>query len=249
MVRSRVFYLALLFLLGLPLYTVLSGQAPLGTDFRTADRSSAGIAPPAETTPEAVVEVYAARALNWRGIFGVHTWIATKPENAKEYTVHQVIGWRVYRNLPAVYSAPGIPDGRWFGHEPTLIAELRGEAAARAIPKIIDAVATYPYPNEYTLWPGPNSNTFTAYIGRQVPELNMDLPATAIGKDYPINGSIIDRTPSGTGYQLSMLGVFGVTLAREEGFELNLLGLNFGIDFARPALKLPFIGRLGVSAH
>ena len=243
-----LFFSSSLGLVGLPLYTVLSGQAPLGRDYRTADRSSAGIAPLAETTPEAVVQVYAARALKWRGIFGVHTWIATKPENAKEYTVHQVIGWRRYRNLPVLASAPGIPDGRWFGNEPELLAELRGEAAAKAIPKITDAVATYPYPNDYRLWPGPNSNTFMAYVGRQAPELELDLPVTAIGKDYPINGSVIDRAPSGTGYQLSMLGLLGLTLARDEGLELNLLGLSFGIDFSKPAIKLPFIGRLGLAA-
>jgi len=236
----------LLLLLVLPVYVVLSGQAPLGRDFRTADRSSAGLAPLAENAPEAVVQVYAARALNWRGIFGVHTWIATKPENAKEYTIHQVIGWRLYRNLSAVASVPGIPDGRWFGNEPQLISELRGEQAALVIPKVLAAVKSYPYANEYMLWPGPNSNTFTAYIGRQVPELRLDLPANAIGKDYPINGSFIDRTPSGTGYQLSIFGIFGVAIGRDEGIEVNLLGLNFGIDFLKPALKLPMIGRLGV---
>lgn len=241
--------LCLFLFVALPLYTVLSGQAPLGRDFRTADRSSAGLAPRAETTPEAVVQIYYARALNWRGIFGVHTWIATKPENAAEYTVHHVIGWRLYRGLSAVVSAPGIPDGRWFGNEPTLLLDLRGETAVKAIPKIIDAVTSYPYADEYKVWPGPNSNTFVAHIGRQVPELSMDLPATAIGKDYPTNGSLVDRTPSGTGYQLSMLGVLGVALAREEGIEVNLLGLNFGIDFVKPALKLPFIGRLGVGEH
>ena len=247
--RPRMLTICLLIFIALPLYTVLSGQAQQGRDFRTADRSSAGIAPRAESTPEAVVQVYFARALNWRGIFGVHTWIATKPAHATEYTVHQVIGWRIYRNLPAVFSAPGIPDARWFGNEPTLIADLRGDAAGKAIPKILEAIANYPYPNEYTLWPGPNSNTFMAYIGRAVPELRMDLPSTAIGKDYPINGSLIDRTPSGTGYQLSMLGVVGVTMARDEGFELNLLGLTFGVDFFKPAIKLPFIGRLGMSEN
>lgn len=245
----KILLIALLFLIGLSLIPMVSGQAQLGRDYRRADRSSAGIAPSAETTPQAVVQVYAARALNWRGVFGVHSWVATKPENAEEYTVHQVIGWRIYRDLPAVVSAPGIPDGRWFGNEPTLIGELRGDAAARAIPKILAAVDNYPYPNEYKLWPGPNSNTFVAYIGKRVPELRMDLPTTAIGKDYPINGSLIDRAPSGTGYQLSMLGMLAVTLAREEGIELNLLGLNFGIDFYKPALKLPFVGRIGVGDH
>jgi hypothetical protein len=247
--RSQVLLICLLVFVALPLYTVLSGQAPLGRDFRTADRSSAGLAPRAENTPEAIVQVYHARALNWRGIFGVHTWIATKPENAAEYLVHQVIGWRLYRGLSSVVSAAGIPDARWFGNEPTLVAELRGEEAANAIPKILEAVASYPYAHEYKVWPGPNSNTFMAYIGRHAPELRMDLPATAIGKDYPINGSMLDRTPSGTGYQLSMLGLFGVAMGREEGFELNLLGLNFGIDFAKPALRLPFVGSIGVGEN
>jgi hypothetical protein len=77
----------------------------------------------------------------------------------------------------------------------------------------------------------------------------MHLPPTAIGKDYPINGTLVDRTPSGTGYQVSLLGLFGASMGRDEGVEINLLGLNFGIDFIKPALKLPFIGRLGVSTH
>jgi len=246
---TRIIISLLLFMVSLPLYTVLSGQAPLGRNYRTADRSSAGLAPLAEKTPEAVVQVYAARALNWRGVFGVHTWIATKPENAPHYNVHQVIGWRLFRNLPVVDSSQGIPDRKWFGNEPEVLVDLRGEAATVAIPKIIDAVANYPYVDEYRLWPGPNSNTFTAYIGKKVPELRMDLPVTAIGKDYPINGSVVDSAPSGTGYQLSMLGLLGITMAREEGLELNVLGLSLGIDLSRPALKLPFIGRVGVGKH
>ena len=74
---TRMLLLSLILLVAIPLFMVVSGQAQLGRDYRRADRSSAGIAPPAESTPEAVVQVYAARALNWRGIFGVHTWIAT----------------------------------------------------------------------------------------------------------------------------------------------------------------------------
>ena len=224
---------------------VLFGTVTLGQDWRTANRDSAGIAPDPAETPEAVVQVYAARALNWRGIFGVHTWIATKPENSSHFTVHQVIGWRVLRDLPAVFSETAIPDRNWFGNRPEIIAELRGKEATEAIAKIAEAVESYPYVHEYRLWPGPNSNTFTAYVARKVPELKLDLPVTAIGKDYPVNGALFERTPSGTGYQISLYGVLGILLSRQEGLELNLIGLSFGIDFARPALKLPFIGRLG----
>ena len=238
-----------LLLLAIPALMILSGRISLGQDYRTANRDSAGIAPDPARTPEAVVQVYAARALNWRGVFGVHTWVATKPENAPEFTVHQLIGWRVLRNLPGVFSELGIADRKWFGNRPEIIAELRGPEASRAIAKILEAVASYPYADEYRLWPGPNSNTFTAYVARQVPQLRLQLPVTAIGKDFPIHGMPIDHTPSGTGLQLSVYGLLGVLMAWEEGLEINLLGLSFGIDLKRPALKLPFIGRVGFPAH
>jgi hypothetical protein len=35
-----------------------------------------------------------------------------------------------------------------------------------------------------------------------------------------------------------------VTLARDEGVEVNLFGLVAGIDFRQPALKIPGIGRV-----
>ena len=234
-----------LLLLAIPALMILSGRISLGQDWRTASRDSAGIAPDPAKTPEAVVQVYAARALNWRGVFGVHTWIATKPENAPQFTVHQMIGWRVLRDLPGVFSEAGIPDRKWFGNPPEIIAELRGPAASEAIAKILAAVETYPYVHDYRLWPGPNSNTFTAYVARQTPELKLQLPVTAIGKDFPVNGAPVDRAPSGTGFQVSVYGVLGVLMAWDEGLEVNLLGLSFGIDLKRPALKLPLIGRIG----
>lgn len=221
------------------------GSINLGQDYRTADRSSAGIAPDPAHTPEAVIQVYSARAFNWRGIFAVHTWVATKAENAPEFIVHQVVGWRTYRGLPAVTSAPDVPDRKWFNSVPEVLVDLRGPAAQALIEPIQTAVDTYPYPNEYTLWPGPNSNTFIAYIAREVPGLELDLPPTAIGKDYLPNGDLTARAPSGTGYQFSVFGVLGVLAARREGLEVNLLTLSFGIEPLGPALRLPGVGRIG----
>ncbi len=94
--------------------------------------------------------------------------------------------------------------------------------------------------------PGPNSNTFLAHIGREVPALRLDLPANAIGKDYRPLERPLGLSPSGSGLQFSLLGLFGLSVGLEEGLELNLLGLNFGVDLNSPALRLPAIGRVGL---
>jgi hypothetical protein len=213
-------------------------------DWRTASRASVGLAPDAASTPEAVVQVYAARTVRWRGYFGVHTWIATKPRSAAEFTVYEVNGWRLRRTGTAVSITQRVPDARWFGAKPELLAERRGGDADELVGRIERAAARYPYRDTYRVWPGPNSNTFTAFVLRSVPELRVDLPPTAIGKDY-LGASLVAKTPSGTGVQLSVLGVLGVLIGVEEGLELNLLGLTFGVDPLQLSLKLPLAGRIG----
>jgi hypothetical protein len=71
-------------------------------------------------------------------------------------------------------------------------------------------------------------------------------PSNAVGKDFLPGGALIAAAPSGTGFQVSLYGLVGVLLAVDEGLELNVLGLNIGVDAAAPALKLPAIGRLGL---
>ena len=105
------------------------------------------------------------------------------------------------------------------------------------------AVADYPWGRTYHLWPGPNSNTFAAWVARRVPALHLDLPPTAIGKDYLGPTTFVAHAPCGTGWQLSLLGLAGVTVAREEGLELNLLGLGFGVDLNDRSLRLPGLGK------
>jgi Protein of unknown function (DUF3750) len=162
------------------------------------------------------------------------------------YTRYEVLGFGVANGAPAVRVDRMGPDNYWFGARPQVVFDRRGEGVDAMIDKIRAAVASYPYPYEYRAWPGPNSNTFTAYIGRQVPELGIDLPSNAIGKDFLPGGALFAAAPSGTGFQVSLYGLAGVLVAADEGFELNLLGLNIGIDAAGPALKLPAIGRLGI---
>ena len=205
-----------------------------------------GLAPDPATEAGAVVQVYAARAWGWKGAFAVHSWLAYKPAGAAAYERWEVVGWGVGRGAAAVRRNLRPADARWAGNDPELLVDLRGAVAGAIIPKLEAAIARYPYPAAYRTWPGPNSNTFVAWLGREVPELRLTLPPHAIGKDF-LGRHFAAATPSGTGLQLSLGGLLGVAIGLEEGLELNLLGLVVGLDPRRLAIKLPGLGRLGLN--
>ena len=113
-----------------PVLVYLTGGARLRGDWSTASHASTGLAPDPVQVPEAVVQVYAARAFAWRGAFSVHTWVAVKPAHAERYTRYEVIGWRFYRGLsPVSASSDRAPDAQWFGANPWLLRDVRGTAA------------------------------------------------------------------------------------------------------------------------
>ena len=234
---------ALLALIFIPALFSLAGRALAGQmHWSQASHESTGQAPLPEQTPEAVVQVYAARTWGLRGAVAVHTWIATKRPRAEHYMRREVIGWRLRRGAPALVEAPGVADALWFSNPPHLLAELRGAQAEAAIDKIEAASAAYPYARRYAIWPGPNSNTYTAFVARRVPELNLHLPATAIGKDFLGDGRWLGAPPSGSGWQLSAGGYAGLTLALREGIEINLFGAALGLSALPPAVNLPGVG-------
>jgi hypothetical protein len=202
---------------------------------------SHGLLDDAAMVGEPVVQVWGARTRGIKGVFGVHTWIATKPAGASEYTVYEVVGWRLRWTDTALVKRVRTPD-RWFGAAGELYAEKRGAGVDELIARVDKLAEDYPYAKEYTLWPGPNSNTFVAWVTRQIPELRADLPATAIGKDYT-GGKVFGSAPSGSGVQFTLAGLFGFSASGVEGFELNLLSLNFGVGPG--GLKLPLVGRVG----
>jgi len=165
-----------------PVWLYATGRVDLDSDYATANRESAHLAPDPKRTPEAVIQVYSARAFSWRGI------------------------------------------------------------VAKLIPEIENAARNYPYASPYVLWPGPNSNTFPAYIARAIPALRLALPSDAVGKDFLPNGALFANAPSGTGYQFSLYGVLGILAAKDEGFEINILGLTYGIKFSPLKVLLPGFG-------
>ncbi|MBC7634196.1 MAG: DUF3750 domain-containing protein [Acetobacteraceae bacterium] len=216
-----------------------------GPNWQLADRSSAGLLSPAAAHNAAVVRIFAARTVRWRGIFAVHCWIVYKAEDARAYTRYDYTAWGepIRRN--------GFePDGRWFGRKPDIVFAADGAVADRLVPKIDAAVAAYRLRDQgdYHAWPGPNSNTFIAAVLDAVPDIIASLPPTAIGKDYPYDGRWFRMTSSGTGLKSSLGGYLGLTIGWVEGIEVNFLGGVVGIDIRRPALKLPGVGRIGMAA-
>lgn len=243
--KTSLAVFTLLLLAPIAVSAVLHQAHGIGPNWQTADRSSAGLLPPAAGHQPAVVRVMAARTVRWRGIFAVHSWIVFKPEGASAYTRYDYTAWGepIRRN--------GFePDGRWFGRLPEVLFAADGPAAAALIPRIEAAVAAYPLRayGDYQVWPGPNSNTFVAAVMEAVPEAHLVLPPTAIGKDYPHDGRWLRPTPSGTGMRLSLGGYAGLTVGWVEGLEVNILAAVVGIDLRRLALKFPGLGRIGMAA-
>jgi Protein of unknown function (DUF3750) len=212
-----------------------------GGGWRTADRSSAGLLPAATPGSGAVVRIFSAKTVRWRGIFATHSWIVFKPSGAAFYTRYDYTAWGEPIRMNGFEA-----DGRWFGHDPEVVFAADGDAAEAMIPQIRSAITGYAWHDQgdYHAWPGPNSNTFVAAIIDMVPDMRAVLPPTAIGKDYPYDGRWLRRT--GTGFRLTLGGYAGATIGWIEGVEIDVLGAVAGLDWRRPAIKLPGLGRLGM---
>lgn len=242
-VRAMLLGLATLYLLPLATNAAWWGSHNRAWSWYGANWSSSGILQPAARVTGPVVHVLAGRTGGWKGAFAHHTWVVIKPAGADRYTRFDVVGW----GRP-VRINNWAPDGHWYSNRPRILVTLEGAHATDAIERIDKAVASYPFsaPGSYRAWPGPNSNTFIAHIAREVPELAAGLLPTAIGKDYTAGIGFAGLAPSGTGVQVSVKGLLGVTIAWIEGVEVSFMGAVAGIDVRRPALKLPGWGRIGI---
>ena len=244
MTRMLAWILASVIVAPLALAAAMYALRQEGRDWWAADRSSAGLLPRPSAHPGAVVRVFAAPTVRWRGIFAVHCWIVVKAEGAAEYTRFDYTAWGAPIRVNGF-----APDGRWFGQVPQVVFAADGAAAAAMVPRITAAVAAFPLRElgDYRAWPGPNSNTFVAAVMEAVPEAGLVLPPNAIGRDFPHDGRWLRVMPSGADVRLSLGGYAGLTLGWAHGVEVNVLGTAIGLDLRRPAVKLPGLGRLGLS--
>lgn len=224
--------------------TLLSAALWISADrpqsWREADWSSAGILPVAADSKPAAVYIFSAMTGGLKGAVASHAWIVTKEDGADSYTRYDKVGWGtpIRKN-----SRPA--DAYWYSNPPRLVAAVHGPEAAALIPKIEAAIAGYPHarPGDYRIYPGPNSNSFVAYVLRRVPEIGAVLPPDAVGRDYLAGGKLFFADADGLDYHVSLGGVLGVSAGTRSGVELNFLGLVVGIapDFG---LKVPAFGMI-----
>jgi Protein of unknown function (DUF3750) len=95
-------------------------------NWKTADRSSAGLLPPAGPDLRAVVRIFSARTVRWRGIVATHSWIVVKEAGAIAYSRFDYTAWG-----KPIWIDRFVPDGRWFGRTPEVVFAADGPAADR----------------------------------------------------------------------------------------------------------------------
>lgn len=212
-------------------------------NWRAADWSSAGLLPPADGDGEAAIYVLAARTGGLKGALSLHSWIVLKQPGSAAYERYDKVGWGspVRRN-----SRPA--DGFWYSNVPVVVHAVHGAQAAALLPRFEAAIAAYPFAHHggYRIWPGPNSNSFVAHVLREVPEFGAVLPPNAVGRDFRPGIVSFDVTPDWSDVHATLGGIVGFAAGRLSGLELHFAGLVAGIDLARPALKVPALGRVAL---
>ena len=125
-----------------------------------------------------------------------------------------------------------------FGAVPRVLVEHRGEGAEAMIGQIEAAVASYPHADEYRSYPGPNSNTFLAHIGREVPALRPTCRRTRSARTIAPSTRPLGVSPSGSGLQFSLLGLLGVSVGAGR-HRAQRPRLHFGLTSTDPPCACP----------
>lgn len=140
------------------------------------------------------------------------------------------VSWgHIHRDLMAPWSNVG-------GGEAVIEDEWTDEEAERLI-ATLHRPESYPDRSTYRAWPGPNSNTYVAWVLRES-KVSADLGPLGIGKDWRgwIGGGVT-TTKTGLHFDTPLIGA---KLGLVEGVELHVLALTFGFAFSKPTLKTPF---------
>ena len=117
------------------------------------------------------------------GWIAAHYWfVVIDGERRERWEVWQTkaAGGRSFGHLHCDLKPPEANVG---GGPTQLIAEWRGDQAL-ALQRALSE--NYPYCDTYRYWPGPNSNTYVAWVLRQA-GIDYPLGRLAVGKNFPLS--------------------------------------------------------------
>lgn len=240
--KRLILFLLLVFILpALASLLVWEADASKPRSWHQANWTSAGILPAAEHDSSAAIYILSARTGRWKGAFSVHSWIVMKRAGAKSYARYDVVGWGNPLRMNAY-----APDARWYSNEPEILHSIKGQSAETLIGRLESAILNYPEAQrgDYVVWPGPNSNSFIAYLLNEVPDLGLALPSNAVGRDWLPNNKWFILDPDGKNLQVSLFGVAGFAIGVRHGVEINFLGLVAGFELTDFGIKLPGFGKI-----
>ncbi len=117
------------------------------------------------------------------GLFASHYWFVVFDGDA----VHRWEVWQTRdaggRSIGHLHCDLKHPDAGVGGGPAKLAAVWTGEEASR-LKQVLESAAAYPFCHRYSYWPGPNSNTFAAWVLRKA-GIAHTLGRTALGKRFP----------------------------------------------------------------
>jgi Protein of unknown function (DUF3750) len=204
--------------------------------------SPQGVTASSVSPPTYVVQLRYATLPHVLRAVAVHYWFVVWDPAARQW--HRWEVWQTKdaggQSLGHVHRDLRHPDAGVGGGAYHLAAEWGG-SAAQAIWSVLQKAQAYPHRDHYRAWPGPNSNTFVAWVLREA-GLHYALDPRAIGKDYcGMQG--LRRSSRSAGVQVET-PLLGISLSRQDGMEMHLLGLTCGLRWSPLAIDTPF-GRLG----
>ena len=119
------------------------------------------------------------------GVVAVHLWFTVsdaESERCDRWEVWQTpdTGGLSFGHLHCNLQEPDAGVG---GGPTRIAARWTGEEASRLLVALTQSADHYPYLDRYRAWPGPNSNTFAAWVLRRA-GVAFQLPWKAHGKNY-----------------------------------------------------------------
>ena len=169
-------------------------------------------------------------------------WIASKPANAPAFTVYEVTAFAFAAAAGASQSAaPRMAGG---SAAPDLLADVRGPAWIRS-----SSASSTPSRRLLAIPTASGGSQLQHVHGIRLRRAGAPRgsPGACRRQGLPRHARV-RALAERAGGQVNLFGVLGLVAGIEEGMELNLLGLTFGVDPNDVALELPFVGTFGFGA-